>query len=243
MFVLHWEGCGAETGGYATYEEWDDAAKSLGWLVGEDSVLCALCWGNATRSELLIAVAASPQLESVYPRSRTRKNPMITLALDKTPAPHPGPWQRRLLRAPLWLYRARLGWLLGNRFLLLTHHGRRTGRLHQTVLEVVRYDSEIPEWTVVSGFGPSSDWFRNITQAPASRIHVGRADFVPEQRILTEAECRRLLAGYQQQHPRAARVLSRRLLGAPFDGSPESINQLAATMPSVAFRPRLEPSM
>ena len=166
---------------------------------------------------------------------------MATPPSGKTPARRPGPWQRRLLRAPLWLYRAHLGWLLGNRFLLLTHRGRRSGRLHRAVLEVVRYDPEIPEWTVVSGFGPSSDWFRNITHAPAARIHTGRADFTPEQRILTDAERRRLLADYQQQHPRAARVLGRRLLGATFDGSPESINHLAAMMPSVAFRPRREP--
>ena len=30
------------------------------------------------------------------------------------------------LRAPVYLYRWRLGWLLGKRFVLLTHIGRRT---------------------------------------------------------------------------------------------------------------------
>lgn len=51
MFVLHCDGCGAEAGDYASYQEWDDAAKALGWLVGEDFVLCQVCWGNATRLE------------------------------------------------------------------------------------------------------------------------------------------------------------------------------------------------
>lgn len=32
-----------------------------------------------------------------------------------------------LFRAPVYLYRWRLGWLFGNRLLLLTHTGRRTG--------------------------------------------------------------------------------------------------------------------
>ena len=35
---------------------------------------------------------------------------------------------------PIALYRVRLGWLLGHRFLLLTHQGRKTGRILQTVL-------------------------------------------------------------------------------------------------------------
>jgi hypothetical protein len=49
---------------------------------------------------------------------------------------------RRLLRAPVYLYRWRLGWLLGRRFLLLIHVGHRTvghrtARQHETVLEIV----------------------------------------------------------------------------------------------------------
>ena len=57
-------------------------------------------------------------------------------------------------RAPVYLYRWRLGWLLGHRLLLLTHIGRRTGLRRQTVLEVVEYRKEIPEAVVVNGFGP-----------------------------------------------------------------------------------------
>ncbi len=41
---------------------------------------------------------------------------------------------------PILLYRARLGWLLGHRFLLLTHRGWKTGKIRRTVLEVVHYD-------------------------------------------------------------------------------------------------------
>jgi hypothetical protein len=44
------------------------------------------------------------------------------------------------LGLPIHLYRYNLGRLLGYRFLLLTHRGRKTGILHQTVLEVILYD-------------------------------------------------------------------------------------------------------
>jgi deazaflavin-dependent oxidoreductase (nitroreductase family) len=69
-------------------------------------------------------------------------------------------------RAPVYLYRWRLGWLLGRRCLLLTHTGRSTGLRRETVLEVVEYRKEGPEVVVVNGFGPDSDWLRNIEAKP-----------------------------------------------------------------------------
>lgn len=150
----------------------------------------------------------------------------------------PGRWSRRFSRAPVLLYRARLGWLLGNRFLMVAHRGRRSGVVHRTVLEVYDHDPAVPQWTVVSGHGTSSDWYRNLQAAPAVRIDVGGRRFVPEQRELDETERRSLFAGYQQRHPRVARQLGRRVLGAPFDATDESIDELARMLPAMAFRPR-----
>lgn len=45
-------------------------------------------------------------------------------------------------RLPIWLYRMQLGWVLGERFLLLTRTGRKSGRMYQTIIEVVRHDKE-----------------------------------------------------------------------------------------------------
>ena len=44
---------------------------------------------------------------------------------------------RWLFRMPIGLYRLRLGWLLGDRFLLLHHTGRKSGLPRQAVVEVV----------------------------------------------------------------------------------------------------------
>lgn len=68
---------------------------------------------------------------------------------------------RWLMRAPVWLYRARLGFLLGSRFLMIEHRGRTSGRLYRTVVEVVG-GSERDERLVVSGFGPRADWYLNL---------------------------------------------------------------------------------
>lgn len=61
---------------------------------------------------------------------------------------------RIALRLNVYVYRWRLGWLLGRRFLLLTHLGRRTGGPHHTVLEVVGRD-DAGDQTVMSGGGPA----------------------------------------------------------------------------------------
>jgi hypothetical protein len=79
----------------------------------------------------------------------------MTVHRIREPRPPHG-LSRLMVRAPVWLYRARLGGLLGHRFLLLTRSGRRTGRPRQTVLEVVRRDPSSGAWLVPSGFGARS---------------------------------------------------------------------------------------
>ena len=64
---------------------------------------------------------------------------------------------RLLLRLPGYAYRLRLGWLFGHRFLMLTHQGRKTGRMYDTVLFVIRYDPATAESSVVSTNGHNAD--------------------------------------------------------------------------------------
>ena len=73
---------------------------------------------------------------------------------------------RLAARTPIWLYRLRLGWLLGGRFLMLTHIGRKTGRPRQVVLEVVRHDRDSNSFIVASGWGEQSNWFQNVQKTP-----------------------------------------------------------------------------
>jgi hypothetical protein len=49
------------------------------------------------------------------------------------PSP-PSGLSRMVFRLPIWLYRLRLGWVLGARFLLVHHVGRRTGLPRRVVL-------------------------------------------------------------------------------------------------------------
>lgn len=154
---------------------------------------------------------------------------------------HPGSLLRVLFKLPLWLYRWRLGWLLGHRFVRLTHRGRTSSRLYQTVLEVVRYDPTTDETVVVSGYGPQADWYRNLQAQPAVRVETGRTRYAPIQRFLTPAEVYREMHDYQRRHPWAARLLLRwlvGLLGLPYMGQMARLQALAERLPMFAFRPR-----
>lgn len=144
---------------------------------------------------------------------------------------------RALLRAPIALYRAGLGWVFGRRLLYLVHVGRKSGRHRQTVLEVVSYDPDRPEAVVVSGWGKRSDWYRNICAAPALEVRVGRHRWIaPRQRMLEADETIAVLIAYRQRHPRAWRRIAP-MLGFPLDpASPEARAQVSE-LPAFAFAP------
>ena len=56
---------------------------------------------------------------------------------------------RLAFRLPIYLYRLDLGWILGHRFLMLVHQGRRSGLLRETVLEVILYDPDTSQSVVL----------------------------------------------------------------------------------------------
>jgi len=87
--------------------------------------------------------------------------------------PIPKGWRRALLRAPVLWYRVHMGWLLGHRFLLLTHMGRKSGTRHQTVLEVVGYASASHTCMVASGWGEKAQWLKNVMVNPDVAVTLG----------------------------------------------------------------------
>ena len=128
-----------------------------------------------------------------------------------SPSETPGPVRfavtllrtRWLVRAPIWVFRGRLGFVFGGRFLLLEHCGRRTGRRRYVVLEVV--DRRPPgALFVVSGLGCRSAWFRNTIAEPLVRVQTGIGPARPAVASELGAEAaRETLARYAAAHPRA----------------------------------------
>ncbi len=140
------------------------------------------------------------------------------------------PW-----RLPIWLYRLHLGFLLGERFLLLEHIGRKTGKRRFAVLEVIGKDAEPLAYYVASGFGERSHWFRNIMARPEVVIQVKQRRYRARAERLPYEEAIARLRAYAQAHPAALRELSR-LLHYRYDGSEASLRELANMLPIVRFR-------
>jgi deazaflavin-dependent oxidoreductase (nitroreductase family) len=142
------------------------------------------------------------------------------------------------LRAPIALYRARLGFLMGRRLLLLHHRGRKTGLLRRTVLEVVRHDERNGTYYVAAGFGVRSNWYQNLLAYPDARIEVGLRSFDVRAREIGVTEAADLMADYARRHPVAARTLAR-FMGFAVDGTEADYRALPALgLHFVALEPR-----
>jgi deazaflavin-dependent oxidoreductase (nitroreductase family) len=155
------------------------------------------------------------------------------------PAP-PGGLLRLLLHLPVWLYRAHLGFLLGHRFLLLVHTGRRTGLRRETVLEVVHYDKSRREAVVAAGWGRKTQWLHNVEAGLVTEVRIGRERYAPHYRFLDVDEAQAMFETYERQGgvpaPLVRAVLSR-LLGWRYDGSSAARLRAVQQLPLIGFRP------
>jgi deazaflavin-dependent oxidoreductase (nitroreductase family) len=110
---------------------------------------------------------------------------------------------RWLMRIPIGLFRARLGWIFGGRLVMIEHRGRTTGERRFVVLEC----AERPRPDVVlvpSGLGPRSQWYRNLEANGVAFVSIGIRFRVPaEVRLLDERESAERLIAYGQRHPAA----------------------------------------
>ncbi len=143
---------------------------------------------------------------------------------------------RLLFRLPIWLFRLRLGWLMGDRMLLLHHTGRKSGLPRQAVLEVVRHDRATDTYVVVAAFGEETHWYQNVMASPDAIIQVGRRRLPVRAESLPAEERGTIIAEFARKHPFEARFVS--LIGYRVDGTEADWRALGERLIAVAFRPR-----
>ena len=143
---------------------------------------------------------------------------------------------RLFLRCPILLYQLHLGWLLGHRFLLLTHVGRKSGMSRLTVLEVVSYESARQRCVIASGWGEKAQWFKNILVNPDVTVTLGMHRHRANARRLSKTEAELELRDYAYNHPWSMKQLNKTMLGKPFHGRDEDFQQLAAQVPLVELK-------
>ncbi len=146
----------------------------------------------------------------------------------------------KLLRAPTHLYDWHAGWLLGRRFLRITHVGRRSGRHYQTMLEVIGENQASREVIVIAGLGRSAQWYRNLLAHEAIEVAISRERFSSAHRELSESEAASVLAEYERRNrfiaPIIRRVLSW-LVGWRYDGTKGARRRLVTQLPVIGLRP------
>jgi len=149
-----------------------------------------------------------------------------------TYSPKPTGFRKWMMDLPVRLYRLRLGWLLG-RLVVIVHVGRKSGKLRYTAVETLYRDGETGEYLILSGWGPNSDWCRNLRAAPAQGLWVGTRRYTQlEQRFLDHDEAVAAVQEYARRYPRTARTLAGRI-GIPIDRIAEVIDGY----PIVALKP------
>ena len=145
----------------------------------------------------------------------------------------PGKLMRLFFRAPIYVYRAGLGWLMSKRLLMLTHTGRKSGQPRYAVLEVARHDHPSGTFFVPAAYGRKADWYLNLLKNPEVTVnHRGRTLQVVAETLPVEAAADEF-AAYAAAHPRAAKNLGK-MMGIAFE-DPVSV---AEKIPLVALRPR-----
>ncbi len=116
----------------------------------------------------------------------------------------PGPLLRALYRMPLRLFRAGLaGWepLIGMRWILVATRGRRSGKRHEVLLDLIGEDEASGRYFVQAAYGRNADWVRNIEATGAFEAQVGRDRFPAVLTTLPAGEAEEVMLRYVRAHP------------------------------------------
>ncbi|MCB1246250.1 MAG: nitroreductase family deazaflavin-dependent oxidoreductase [Acidimicrobiia bacterium] len=145
-----------------------------------------------------------------------------------------GLW-KHILHAPTWLYRARLGFLLGKRFVMIEHRGRKSDRRYRTVIEVAGRGDVGDSYIVTSGTGPRADWYQNIRAGKLDAVWVGsqRHSSVGVS-FLDSPDAAAVFKAYESAHPKTAEKLMASM-GVTYDGTDDGRVDMMDKIPMVEF--------
>lgn len=143
----------------------------------------------------------------------------------------PKGWKRALYRAPILLYRLRLGFLFGKRLIMLEHTGRRSGRLRRAVIEVVVNDPDAVY--IAAAWGEKSQWYANVRVNPTVTFFLGAQKHAGTASEVTRSQAEDLMSRYAAAHPVALDKLAAFILDDPADTPEAQAHQIAENVPFV----------
>jgi deazaflavin-dependent oxidoreductase (nitroreductase family) len=115
----------------------------------------------------------------------------------------PSAWLRAIYRMPLAAYRLGLAgrehWL-GMRWVLIVTEGRRSGRPHAVLVDLLGEDAARGRYFVQAAYGRRADWVRNIEAHPVFDAQIGRQRFRARMEEAEPPEATRVMLEYVRAH-------------------------------------------
>jgi deazaflavin-dependent oxidoreductase (nitroreductase family) len=124
--------------------------------------------------------------------------------------------------------------MMGKRFLMIEHRGRKSDKPYQTVLELAGRYQENDEFIVTSGTGPKADWYLNLKAGKFDGVWIGSKQHTAAVRFLEAEEAGPVFADYEAAHPKAAVKLMDQI-GVSYDGTDEDRIEMMRSIPMVSF--------
>ena len=138
-----------------------------------------------------------------------------------------------LVHAPSYLFRWRLGFVSGKRFVMIEHRGRKSQKPYTTVLEVAGR-TDAGEYVVTSGRGPRADWYRNLQVNGIDAVWLGSKRHLADARFLEAEESAGVFEAYEEAYPRTAAKLMA-TMDVSYDGTDDGRVEMMKLIPMVAF--------
>jgi deazaflavin-dependent oxidoreductase (nitroreductase family) len=153
----------------------------------------------------------------------------------------PGTLLRLFLKAPIALYHGPLADLLRSRcVMLLTTRGRRSGLARTNGVSFMPLDDH---FVVFSGWGVTSNWYRNVVANPEVMISVGRRRMRATARVVEDPTRRSELMRQMQARsagcgpPKAVRPLLKLSGAFDYEGEIKMATEAGESLPVVEIFP------
>jgi deazaflavin-dependent oxidoreductase (nitroreductase family) len=143
--------------------------------------------------------------------SKTTPSPHPNHRIDFKIEQKPGRLLWAINRIPTWMFQLGLGRLLGNRFAMIVHKGRKTGNHNTVIVETASGDPDTGRVVFVSAYGKKAQWYLNLAKAPAISFPMkGRTWLSPRHEFLGPEETEKAVASYFEHYPGIANFLAKR---------------------------------
>ncbi len=147
----------------------------------------------------------------------------------------PGPLLRFVFRLPIWQYKMGLQGPISGQILILNTIGRKSGKSRQTALGY-GYDAESKTYSVMTGWGGSSDWYQNALANPNVELWIGRQRIKAIANPVTSDQAIEKMKALIAINPHASDMLGK-LSKKPFDGSETWYQEMVRLFPYLSLTP------